>query len=261
MLSPSAGDEAVFMEIAGHRLHYRWLSPDVVGAPVLFLHDGLGSVDLWRGFPQGLVEACRHPGLAYSRYGNGWSDPLTGPRPPDYMHDEALRTLPEIIDTMVSRPPVLVGHSDGASIALIYAGSGHPVEGLVLLAPHVFVERRTTQQIAAVRDGFATSDMPAKMGRYHVHPEATFRGWADVWLSPAFRSWSIEKYLPGVRCPILLIQGDDDEYGTTRQLDAVETAVPTSVQRLMVAGAQHSPHLSHPDLVIAASSRFIAGLG
>ncbi len=261
MLSPSPGEDAIFTEIAGRRLHYRWLSPEVAGTPLVFLHEGLGSVDLWRDFPERLVDASRHPGLVYSRYGNGWSDPLTDPRLPDYMHDEALRTLPEIIDRVVGRPPVLVGHSDGASIALIYAGSGHPVEGLVLLAPHVFVERQTTQQIAAVRDSFATSDMQAKMSRHHVHPEATFRGWADIWLDPAFGSWSIEKYLPAIRCPILLIQGGDDEYGTTKQLDAIETAVSTPVQRLMVMGAQHSPHLSHPKLVMAASARFIAGLG
>ena len=260
MLSPSPGEDAIFTEIAGRRLHYRWLSPEVAGTPLVFLHEGLGSVDLWRDFPERLVDGSRHPGLLYSRYGNGWSDPLTDPRLPDYMHDEALRTLPEIIDRVVGRPPVLVGHSDGASIALIYAGSGHPVEGLVLLAPHVFVEPESTRQIAALGDGFAASDMPVKMRKYHAHPEATFRGWADVWLSPAFRSWNIEEYLPGIRCPVLLIQGEEDEYGTTRQLEAVESSVPTSVQRLMVAGAQHSPHLSHRDHVVAASSRFIGGL-
>lgn len=260
MLSPSSGDDALFMEIAGRRLHYRWLSPDSTGAPVVFLHEGLGSVDLWRDFPQDLVEACGRPGLNYSRYGNGWSDPLTEPRSPEYMHDEALRALPEVVDRLVSRPPILVGHSDGASIALIYAGSGHPVEGLVLLAPHVYTEPEGLRSIAAIRDGFPTSDLPERMGKYHADPEATFLGWADIWLSPAFRDWNIEEYLPGVTCPVLLVQGDEDEYGTTAQLDAIEGSVPVSVERLMVPGAGHSPHLADPDLVTEVSARFIAGM-
>ena len=249
------------MNAGGHRLHYRWLQRDAEGAPLVFLHEGLGSVELWREFPDDLVAATGRPGLAYSRYGNGWSDPLAEPRPTEYMHDEALTTLPEVIDQMVDVPPVLVGHSDGASIALIYAGSGHPVAGLVLIAPHVFTEPEGLGSIEAIRDEFPTSELPEKMAKYHVDPEATFRGWADVWLSPGFLAWNIEEYLPGVDCPVLLVQGTDDAYGTIAQLDAIEGEVSGSVERLMVAGAKHSPHLSHPDPVIAGSARFVAGLG
>ncbi len=258
MLSPSPHDDAAFAAAAGRRVHYRWLRPEANGTPLVFLHEGLGSVELWRDFPDALVAATGLAGLIYSRYGNGWSDPLAEPRRADYMHDEALQALPEVIEGMLDRPPILVGHSDGASIALIYAGSGHPVKGLILIAPHVFTEPEGLASIAQIRDEFPDSELPEKMAKYHVDAEATFRGWADVWLSEEFRSWNIEEYLPGVECPILLVQGEDDHYGTTAQLDAIERAVPASVQRLMVPEAQHSPHLSQPDLVVAGCARFIA---
>lgn len=260
MLSPSPGDQATYLEAGGHRLHYRSLGLDSGGAPLLFLHEGLGSVELWRDLPDDLVAATGRPGFVYSRYGNGWSDPLTEPRLPTYMHDEALHTLPDVVDQLVDRPPILIGHSDGASIALIYAGSGHPVEALVLLAPHVFTEPGGLASIAAINDRFPDSDLPERMGKYHTDPEATFRGWADIWLSPDFGDWNIEEYLPGVTGPVLLIQGDEDEYGTTRQLDAIEAAVAGPVERLMVPGAGHSPHLADPDLVTEAAARFITEL-
>ncbi len=256
MLSP----EATFIDAGGHRLHYRSLGIGGDGAPLLFLHEGLGSVELWRGFPDDLVEVTGRPGLVYSRYGNGWSDPLGEPRLRAYMHDEALHTLPEVVDRLVLGSPILVGHSDGASIALIYAGSGHRVEGLVLIAPHVFTEPGGLASIAAINDRFPDSALPEKMSKYHTDAQATFRGWADIWLSPAFRDWNIEEYLPGVTCPILLIQGDEDEYGTTKQLDAIEGAVAAPVERLMVPGAGHAPHLADPDLVTATSARFVAEL-
>lgn len=174
------------------------------------------------------------------------------------MHEEALQTLPRLIDELVGRPPILIGHSDGASIAIIYAGAGHPVEGLVLIAPHVFVEPETVRSISAIRDSFPDSDMAAKMNQYHTDPEATFYGWADVWLSPGFRSWNIEEYLSGIRCPTLLIQGDTDEYGTVSQLDAIDAGVDAPVQRLLVPSAGHSPQLSHPELVTDAVVEFLS---
>jgi pimeloyl-ACP methyl ester carboxylesterase len=257
---PTRGESEGFIDISGRRLHYRWLSPHLDDTPVVFLHEGLGSVERWKGFPSEIVRRTGHPGLLYSRYGNGWSEPLHEPRPWDYMHQEALRSLPEIVDSLVKRAPILVGHSDGASIALIYAGSGGPVEGLVLLAPHVFVEQETVDQIASSLAGFHGSEMLEKMTKYHAEPEMTFRGWADIWLSPTFRAWNIEEYLAGVVCPCLLIQGDGDEYGTTRQLDVIEKTVPAPVRRLVVGDAGHSPHLSHPDLVADAVHAFVGGL-
>ncbi|HJQ76762.1 MAG TPA: alpha/beta hydrolase [Acidimicrobiia bacterium] len=249
-----------FVDLSGKRLHYVRLGPDHDATPIVFLHEGLGSIELWRGFPEGVVTATGHPGLVYSRYGNGWSDPLTEARPADYMHVEALEVLPELVDRLVGTPPILLGHSDGASIALMYAGSGHAVAGLVLIAPHVFVEPETRTSIASLSDGFPGSDMAAKMSKYHAEPETTFTGWAGVWLSPDFQGWNIEQYLPGVTCPTLLIQGAADEYGTVRQLDAIERGVGGPIRRLLVPGAGHSPHLSHPDQVVDSVVRFIGGL-
>jgi pimeloyl-ACP methyl ester carboxylesterase len=174
------------------------------------------------------------------------------------MHEEALETLPGLIDELIGRPPILIGHSDGASISIIYAGGGHPVEALVLIAPHVFVEPETVGAISAIRDHFPESDMAAKMNKYHADPETTFYGWADVWLSPAFRAWNIEEYLSGIRCPTLLIQGDADEYGTVSQLDAIGAGLDAPMQRLLVPSAEHSPHLSHPELVTDAVVEFLS---
>jgi pimeloyl-ACP methyl ester carboxylesterase len=246
--------------IGTSEVHYERYGAGLGGPPLVFLHEGLGSIELWRNFPSDVVTASRCPGLAYSRHGNGWSSPLTGPRQPDYMHEEALDTLPRLIDELVGRPPILVGHSDGASVAIIYAGAGHPVEGLVLIAPHVFVESETVRSIQAIRDRFPGSDMAEKMAKYHAEPESTFYGWADIWLSPEFESWNIEEYLPAVTCPTILVQGDADEYGTVRQLDAIAAGVDAPVDRLIVPSAGHSPHLSHPRLVADSVAGFVGDL-
>jgi pimeloyl-ACP methyl ester carboxylesterase len=245
-------------EIAEREVHYRQYGREFSGVPLVFLHEGLGSVELWRDFPGDVATSSRRPGVAYSRYGNGRSSPLAQPRHPDYMHEEAQETLPRLVDELVGEAPILVGHSDGASIAIIYAGAGHPVEGLVLIAPHVFVEPENVRSISAIRDRFSDSDLAAKMAKYHTDPEATFYGWADVWLSPAFRSWNIEEYLPGVHSPTFLIQGDADEYGTVRQLDAIDAGLGAPTDRLIVASAGHSPHLSHPELVTDAVVEFLS---
>jgi pimeloyl-ACP methyl ester carboxylesterase len=223
----------------------------------VFLHEGLGSVELWRDFPSSVASSTRRPALVYSRLGNGRSSPLTMPRHPDYMHREALDRLPRLLADLVDGPPILIGHSDGASIAIIYTGAGHPVSALVLIAPHVFVEDETVLSISAIRESFPESGMAEKMSKYHTDPESTFYGWADIWLSPEFRSWNIEEYLPKLDCPVLLIQGDADEYGTARQLDAIETGSGSSPERLVIAGAGHSPHVSHPELVTTAVVEFV----
>lgn len=255
-MPPQVSEE--FIDVSGTNLHVRRFDAGSPGVPLVFLHEGLGSVDLWRDFPEAVVAGSGHPGFTYSRHGNGWSWPLSGPRRPDYMHREALDTLPRVVDAIVDgQPPVLIGHSDGASIALIYAGSGHPVQGLVLIAPHVFVEPETIASIAAIRDSFPESELPVKMAKYHTEPETTFRGWADIWLSPAFRDWNIEEYLPGVSCPVLMIQGEADEYGTTRQLDAIDRGLGAPAERLIVPEAEHSPHLKHPEMVTDAVVDFI----
>ncbi|MGH8945405.1 MAG: alpha/beta fold hydrolase, partial [Acidimicrobiia bacterium] len=173
------GREA-FVDVAGKRMHYTRLGAGFSGAPILFLHEGLGSVERWRTFPAEVVAATQHPGLVYSRHGNGWSDHVNEGREPDYMHGEALQVLPELVSRLLGALPILLGHSDGASIALIYAGSGYPVSGLVLIAPHVFVEPLALESIASTRQEFLDSDMPERMAKYHLHPEKTFLRWADA---------------------------------------------------------------------------------
>ncbi|HZD23732.1 MAG TPA: alpha/beta hydrolase [Acidimicrobiia bacterium] len=253
-------DDARFIDVDDRTLHYQVLGPAESDAPIVFLHEGLGSVDLWRRFPGNVTTATGRQGLIYSRYGNGWSTPLREPRRPDYMHEEASHVLPKVLDRFVNGAPVLVGHSDGASIALIYAGSGNPVGGLVLIAPHVFVEEETIASIGSIRDRFGESDLALKMSKHHLEPERTFYGWADVWLSPAFRNWNIEEYLSGVSCPILVIQGDADEYGTSKQLESIEAGVCGRVTTVLVEDAGHSPHLSHTEQVTDTVTGFIAGL-
>ena len=256
MVADAAGTEG-FIDVDGKTLHYTMFGAGHDGGPMVFLHEGLGSVELWRSFPSDVVERVGRPGLAYSRHGNGWSSPLAERRLPDYMHNEALEVLPRLLDRLVEGPPILVGHSDGASIALVHAGAGHPVEQLVLIAPHVFVEDGTIESIAAIRAVFEGSDMEEKMSKYHTEPETTFHGWADIWLSPEFKTWNIEEYLPGVTCPTLLVQGRADQYGTDRQLDVIEEGVSAPTERVSIESAGHSPHLSHPDLVTSAIAEFM----
>ena len=196
--------------------------------------------------------------LVYSRHGHGWSAPLTGPRPVTYMHDEADRVLPALLQELGLERPVLVGHSDGASIALLHAGAGHAVTGLVLLAPHVFVEDCSVAAIAAARHAYATTDLPAKMARHHRDPDAMFYGWNDIWLAPEFRSWNIEDRLATITAPVLLVQGTDDQYGTLAQLDAIERGVGGPVERLVIPGVGHAPHLESPATTHAAVAAFVS---
>lgn len=228
-------------------------------APALvLLHEGLGSVRLWRGLPETLNSLTGARVLAFSRYGHGESDPPARPRTPRFMHEEALEVLPEVLRAAGIERPVLVGHSDGASIALIHAAN-HPVSGLVLMAPHVFVEQICVDAIRATSDSFETDGLRERMARHHRDPDVTFSGWRDVWLNPEFLSWNLEPLLPRIDAPTLLIQGSGDEYGTLAQIDAIERGVSGPVEQLVVSGG-HSPHLDHPEEVPAAIAAFIDGL-
>jgi pimeloyl-ACP methyl ester carboxylesterase len=241
--------------VDGRRLELR-----VVGGEepaLVFLHEGLGSLGLWRGFDERVAAATRHATLAYSRAGHGRSGPADLPLSPDFMHHEALVVLPTMLEEMESRKaPILIGHSDGASIALIHAAS-QLVSGLVLLAPHVFVEPESIDAIEATRARFETTDLPARMARHHRDPVATFYGWNDIWLDPGFHGWNIEDRLPAIDCPTLLIQGVDDEYGTMAQVDAIEAGVSGPVRRLILEDCGHSPHLAQPERVLEAVTRFV----
>ena len=177
------------------------------------------------------------------------------------MHDEALGTLPVLLDALGIDRPILIGHSDGASIALIHAGSGvRPVRALIALAPHVFVEDLSIAGIEQARLAYDRNDLRAKLGRYHADVDSAFRGWNDIWLSPTFRDWNIEGVLPGIACPLLLIQGRDDEYGTLAQLDAIERGVSGPVERVELDDCGHSPHRDQPDATLTAIGDFIATL-
>jgi pimeloyl-ACP methyl ester carboxylesterase len=244
-----------YVDIAGGRLEVVDLQGDASLPSVLLLHEGLGSVHLWRGLPQTLHELTGARVLAFSRYGHGESDPPPKPRTPSFMHEEGLEVLPQVLERAGIERPLLVGHSDGASIALIYAAS-HPTAGLALLAPHVFVEDICVEAIAQTRETFGNGGLRERMGRHHRDPDVTFSGWCDVWLDPEFRKWNLEGLLPRIDVPVLLIQGADDEYGTLAQIDAVERGVSGPVERLVVPGG-HSPHLEHPEEVPAAIARFI----
>lgn len=248
-----------FVEVGGGRVEV-----DVsVGAaslpPLVFLHEGLGSTDLWRTFPRDVVAAAGGPtSVVFSRHGHGRSGPAGLPRPIDYMHREAWVVLPELLDELGVRRPLLVGHSDGASIALLHAGAGHDVAGLVCIAPHVFVEPESIAGIEAARAQFESTDMVSRMARYHDDPDATFRGWNDVWLSPSFRSWNIESSLPEIAAPTLLIQGTDDQYGTMAQVDAIRSGVSGPCRTLAIDGVGHAPHLEATEAVLDAVAEFIA---
>jgi pimeloyl-ACP methyl ester carboxylesterase len=248
----------------GLGLEYAWHGPGPAAAPTLvFLHEGLGSVSTWRRFPERLSEATGCGALVYSRAGHGASDPVSLPRPLRFMHDEALRVLPDALDALAVREAVLVGHSDGASIALIHAGGvpGERVRGLALEAPHVFCEELTLRSIAAAGEHYLSGGLRRALERHHgPNVDVAFWGWSRAWLDPGFRAWNIEQYLPAIAVPVLLIQGADDEYGTVRQLEAIERGCGGSVRRLVLSRCGHAPHRDQPERTLAAMAEFVTGL-
>jgi len=224
---------------------------------LVFLHEGLGSIKLWRDFPAKVAKATGRKALVYDRYGYGASDVLreekVGVR---FMHQEALEALPELLEATKIEKPVLIGHSDGASIALIYSGS-HEVNGLVVLAPHVFIEKFNLESIRRIRATFETTDLPQRFAKYHTDPRRTFYLWNDAWLDPAFETWNIEEYLPGITCPVLAIQGENDEYGTMAQLDAIRRQVKGPCELLKLKDCGHSPHRDQPEKTLHAVLNFL----
>ncbi len=251
---------AARFEVLGQRLEYRWIRtrPDVAPT-IVFLHEGLGCLAMWGDFPDRLASATGCGALVYSRIGYGASDPVRGPRPVRFMHDEALDVLPAVIEHFKLKEVVLFGHSDGASIAVIYAGARlGRIRALVLEAPHVFVERICVESIARIARAYETTRLRERLARYHGgNTDSMFRTWTNVWLRPEFRQWNIEEYLPAIQSPVLVVQGEDDEYGTLRQVDAVVTQVGGPAKTLALAHCGHSPHSERPDEVLEAASRFI----
>jgi pimeloyl-ACP methyl ester carboxylesterase len=250
-----------YLSAGGRRLEYEWHGPGPAAAPTLvFLHEGLGCITTWRDFPARLAEATGSGALVYSRAGYGHSEPVPLPRPLRFMHDEALRVLPEVLDAVGVREAVLVGHSDGGSIALIHAGggSGSRVRGLLLEAPHVFCEELSVRSIARAAEKYQQGDLRRALERHHgENVDIAFWGWNRAWLDPAFRTWNIEEYLGAIGCPILVIQGGDDEYGTLAQVDAIEAGSGGPVRRLVLASCGHSPHREQPDATLRAMAEFV----
>jgi pimeloyl-ACP methyl ester carboxylesterase len=225
------------------------------GAALVLLHEGLGAVGLWRGFPHELAEATGYRTVAFSRYGHGRSARPPTPRTPTFMHEEALHVLPELLARLGISAPVLVGHSDGASIALIHAAH-HSVRGVVAIAPHVFVEELSLAEIRRARDAYVTGLLKERLARHHRDPDAAFYGWNDVWLHPEFRTWDITDEIPRIDCPLLLIQGERDQYGTMAQLDAIERAASAPLERLHL-DCGHSPAVEKPHETVEAIVRWI----
>jgi len=250
-----------WVHAGGHRLEYRWIGSSPDQAPtIVFLHEGLGCVDMWRDFPDEVVDATGCGGLVYSRAGYGKSDPIVLPRKVEFMHDEALKVLPEVLENFHIRDAILFGHSDGGSIALILAGSGtvNNILSLVLEAPHVFVEPIGIESISAAKRNYEYGSLRAGLEKYHGrNVECAFRGWNDVWLNPEFRSWNIESYLPGIRVPSLVIQGEQDQYGTLKQVRALEACSSGPVETLVLSDCGHSPHRDQPRLVLENVGNFI----
>jgi pimeloyl-ACP methyl ester carboxylesterase len=250
--------QSEFVTVQGRKLEVQRIAgPGKSARTLVFLHEGLGSAAMWRDFPHKVAASTGCAVVVYSRYGYGQSDVLREPRGVDYMHVEALRVLPELLERLGVPDPVLVGHSDGGSIALICAAAHRTIKGLVVMAPHVFVEDLSIRSIAEAKTAFETSDLPQKLRRYHADAAKTFRGWNDIWLHPDFRNWNIEDVLPRITCPMLAIQGFDDEYGTMAQLEAIAGQTGGPIELLRLAACRHSPHRDQPKVVIEAMSRFI----
>ncbi|MFC7408575.1 alpha/beta fold hydrolase [Hydrogenophaga atypica] len=244
-------------------IEHQWIEAGPSNGPLLvFLHEGLGSVSMWRDFPSRLCERLGWQGLVYSRPGYGQSTPrpLDEPLPPDFLERQALEVLPALLQALgvdgTRRPLWLLGHSDGGSIALIHAAHHtDSVAGLVVLAPHIMVEDVSVASIAQAREAYQTTDLRERLARHHRDPDSAFWGWNDVWLSPAFRDWSIEAMLPALTCPVLAVQGQDDEYGTLQQVFGIAAAAPhTTVE--VFASCGHSPHKDQTERLLDLVTTF-----
>ena len=248
-----------FLQLGQTRLEYRMIGPRPDAAPTLvMLHEGLGSADIWGGFAQELATATGTGVFAYSRAGYGQSSRSQLPRPVSFMHDEAREVLPLVLDAMGFRRGLLVGHSDGASIAAIYAGSvqDHRVRGLALMAPHFFTEDMGVAEIARAKIAFETGPLRAKLARLHADPDNAFHNWSGPWLDPEFRNWELSDALAHIRVPILIVQGENDQYGTMRQIEVAQQECYCPVEVAMLPDTRHAPYREAPEATLRAISDF-----
>jgi len=252
--------ESGFLDIGAQRLEYRCVGPRPDEAPTLvLLHEGLGCVDLWGDFPEKLTAATGAGVFVYSRAGYGKSSPVALPRPLSYMHDEARETLPRLLDAIGFQRGLLIGHSDGASIAAIYVGShqDHRVGGLVLIAPHFFTEDPGIASIVAAKKAYETGDLRARLSRWHTDVDNAFKGWNGAWLNPEFRKWDITEFLAYIRVPMLIVQGENDQYGTVMQIEVAQQECYCPVEVALLPSARHSPQREAPEATLEAISEFV----
>ena len=246
-------------------IEYQWISPELTDSPlIVFLHEGLGSISMWRDWPSRVCAALACRGLVYSRYGYGQSTPrpMDETRDVDYLHVQAHEALPALLDKLglADEQPILFGHSDGGSIALLYAALfPQNVSAIAVAAPHIFVENITLEGIRKAKEIYETTDFPARLGRHHRDGESVFRSWVDIWLTPAFRDWNIEAFLDDIRCPVLAIQGVDDEYGSLEQIRGIKKRAPQT-ELLEIPACGHSPHRDQPGILIDALREFVGKL-
>jgi len=250
-----------FLSAGGTRLEAVWHGPPPDEAPTLvFLHEGLGSVSLWKDFPEALAARTGLGALVYSRRGYGKSDSVLLPRPLDDMQQEGLRGLPEVLRAAEVGEFLLVGHSDGASIALVYAGSSPApgLRGVVVEAPHVFCEDVSVRSISAARDAYERGDLRERLRRHHGdNVDGAFWGWNRAWLDPGFRKWNLESFLPGIRVPLLVLQGEGDEYGTAAQVEAIARRAGAGATVVMLPECGHSPHRDQRERTLQQMADFI----
>ncbi len=241
-----------------------WIGMADSQKPVLvFLHEGLGCVALWRDFPEKLCDSLGLRGLVFSRQGYGASDPIPLPRPVRFMHYEGLIVLPKILDAAGIDQAILVGHSDGGSISLINAGGARDsrVKAVITLAAHVFNEDITVQRIAEAKTAYESTNLRKRLAKYHGdNVDCAFWGWNGVWLDPDFRDWNIEEFLPGISIPALILQGADDQYGTSAQVEAIKRGIGTPAQTRLIPNCKHSPHLEQPDVTLMLIKDFVKNL-
>jgi pimeloyl-ACP methyl ester carboxylesterase len=249
-----------FLELAPLRLEYRMIGPRPDAAPtIVMLHEGLGSVGLWGAFPEALAAATGAGVFVYSRTNYGRSSPGKLPRTVNFMHEEALDVLPRVLAAIGFERGILLGHSDGASIATIYAGSvqDHRVRGLVLMAPHFFTEDMGLAQIRSTNEHYQSGNLREKLKRWHADVDSAYQSWSGPWLAPEFRAWDITETLGYIRVPILIIQGADDQYGTLKQIEAAQQECYCPVEAAILPGVRHSPHRDAPAVTRDAAAAFI----
>lgn len=257
--SPSSGA----LLVGGQKLEAKAFGPPPGSAPtIVMLHEGLGCVDLWRSFPEKLAEKTGFGVFVYSRAGYGNSAPINLPRPLDYMTREAKEVLPGVLDAIGFEYGIILGHSDGASIAAIYGGGVEDfrIRGLVLIAPHFFTEPSGLASIRKAKDDYDDGDLRARLSKYHANVDVAFRGWNDAWLDPGFENWNIAESIDYLRIPVLAIQGADDQYGTMAQINEIENRIYSPLDVEIIADCKHSPHIEKSNQTLEIIEEYCARL-